>query len=116
MIASIVLGVAVIASAIAYVVVTNKPVDATEAMPAGLVESGAESQTTIDATRRVVEAVLAGRQDSTSVLVGMGVGLGLGLAVIWLGLGLTYLVLAVVCALAVLAIGSLSELGTPARG
>lgn len=94
-IASIVLGVSVIASAIAYVVVTNKPVDATEAMPAGLVESGAESQTTIDATRRVVEAVLAGRQDSTSVLVGMGVGLGLGLAVIWLGLGLTYLVLIV---------------------
>jgi ABC-type transport system involved in multi-copper enzyme maturation permease subunit len=97
-IASIVLAVAMIAAAITYVVVTNKPIDATEALPQALAESGAENQTTIDATKRVVEAVLAGRQDSTSVLVGMGVGLALGLAVIWLGLGLTYLAL-IVCGL-----------------
>ena len=98
-IASIVLAVAMIAAAITYVVVTNKPIDATEAMPAGLQQATAENQTTIDATKRIVEAVLAGRQDSTSVLVGMAVGLGLGLAVIWLGLGLTYLVL-ILCGLA----------------
>lgn len=101
-VASIVLVVLVAIAAIGYVVVTNRPVEgakvlvpeapaAAEATPS----TAPKEKSTVDATQRVIDAVIAGKQDTTSVLVGLGVGLVLALAVVWLGLGLTYLVLMV---------------------
>jgi ABC-type transport system involved in multi-copper enzyme maturation permease subunit len=95
-VASIVLVLLVVTAGVSYVVMVNKPADPSsfpipEADPA----ASPDEKNAIDATRRIVSAVMAGAQDTTSVLVGLAVGLALSLAIVWLGLGLTYFALMV---------------------
>lgn len=54
-----------------------------------------EQRDAMATTARLINSVLAAKQDSTSVVVGCLVGTGLALVVIWIGLGLTYLGLAI---------------------
>ena len=62
-------------------------------------ESGEQAAAPIDeATSRVINSILAAKQDPTSFAVGVAAAVGLALAVIWLGLGLTYLGLGVAAA------------------
>ncbi len=55
--------------------------------------TAAAEKNAVEATQRILKTITAGRQDPTSLGIGLLVGVGLALVVIWLGLGLSYLAL-----------------------
>ncbi|HEX2838844.1 MAG TPA: hypothetical protein VHN77_12050 [Phycisphaerales bacterium] len=69
------------------------------------VKPGEQPKDAYDATISMFRGVVAAQHSTASVGAGIAIGVGLLLVVIWLGMGVTYLLLAVVCGLAVLATG-----------
>lgn len=55
-----------------------------------------EQKNAINATQQIIDSISAGREDPTSVGVGIAIAAALMLTVIWLGLALTYLALLIV--------------------
>lgn len=94
-IASCIVVVAAIAGAASYAVIVTAPGEPGSAQVQTPPTPGMDQQTrsALDASARVVENILAARQDPTSMAVGIGIVAAVALIVIWLGLGLTYLVL-----------------------
>lgn len=96
-VASVVVVVAAMAIAVGYAVAKNAPVPGmlevppNSALPEGEPPISEAERNAMEATAKLVNSVLAGKQDPTSIAVGCAAGAGLSLVVIWIGLGLTYL-------------------------
>lgn len=92
--ASIAIVVLAVASFIAYAIHLSHAHEAADPLaPPPTVQNGGSPDNALDATRAILDDMLAARTDATGVGVGIGVGAAVALAIIWLDLGLTYLMI-----------------------